>query len=74
MGYSAMRRVIVRAAELARLPFRISPHVLRHSCGYALANRGVDTRTIQDWMGHANIQNTVVYTRLDASRFEGLWR
>jgi integrase len=74
MGYSAMRRVIVRAAELARLPFRISPHVLRHSCGYALANRGVDTRTIQDWMGHANIQNTVGYTRLDASRFEGLWR
>ena len=43
------------------------------ACGYYLANKGIDTRTIQDYLGHANIQNTVRYTQLSAARFEGLW-
>lgn len=53
--------------------FPVHAHLLRHACGYYLANKGIDTRTIQDYLGHANIQNTVRYTRLDATRFEGLW-
>ena len=51
----------------------IHPHMLRHGCGYALANRGRDTRLIQDYLGHVDIRNTVIYTRTAARRFEGLW-
>ncbi|MDH5654193.1 MAG: tyrosine-type recombinase/integrase [Gammaproteobacteria bacterium] len=51
----------------------IHPHQLRHACGYALANAGHDTRTIQEWLGHANIKHTAHYTQLAADRFEKLW-
>ena len=52
---------------------KISPHMLRHGCGYYLANKGVDLRVIQQYLGHKNIQNTVVYTQLTGKQFEGLW-
>ena len=58
----------------ARLPFSVHPHMLRHSTGYYLANKGYDTRLIQDYLGHKNIAHTVKYTRTAAGRFEGLWR
>ncbi len=51
----------------------VHPHMLRHGCGFALANRGRDTRLIQDYLGHKDIKNTVLYTRTAARRFEGLW-
>lgn len=51
----------------------IHPHMLRHGCGFALANRGRDTRLIQDYLGHTDIRNTERYTRTAARRFEGLW-
>lgn len=63
-----------QAGERARLSFRVHPHMLRHSCGYYLANKGFDTRLIQDYLGHKNIAHTVRYTRTAAVRFEGLWR
>jgi site-specific recombinase XerD len=47
--------------------------MLRHACGYALANKGKDTRTLQAYLGHRNIQHTVRYTELSPSRFRGLW-
>ncbi|WP_431295610.1 tyrosine-type DNA invertase [Rahnella sp. PAMC 25559] len=50
------------------------PHMLRHACGYALADRGVDTRLIQDYLGHRNIRHTVGYTASNAGRFEGIWQ
>lgn len=50
------------------------PHMLRHACGYALADRGVDTRLIQDYLGHRNIRHTVRYTASNAARFEDVWR
>jgi site-specific recombinase XerD len=50
------------------------PHMLRHSCGYALANQGRDTRLIQNYLGHKNVQHTVRYTCMAAARLEGLWR
>ena len=53
---------------------RVHPHMLRHSCGYALANKGFDTRLIQDYLGHRNISHTVIYTKTNAKRFEGMWR
>lgn len=50
------------------------PHMLRHACGYALADRGIDTRLIQDYLGHRNIRHTVSYTASNAERFEGVWQ
>lgn len=52
---------------------KITPHMLRHGCGYYLANKGYDVRLIQDYLGHKNIQNTVIYTRLSGKQFEGIW-
>jgi len=54
--------------------FQVHPHCLRHSCGYALADKGVDLRTIQEWLGHRSIEMTVRYTRISQRRFSGLWR
>lgn len=59
-----------RAADIAVEPH---PHMLRHACGFALAERGIDTRLIQDYLGHRNIRHTVRYTASNAERFEGVW-
>ncbi|EEE1598401.1 tyrosine-type recombinase/integrase [Salmonella enterica] len=56
------------------LPVSAHPHMLRHACGYALADNGADTRLIQDYLGHKNIQHTVRYTASNAARFENLWQ
>ena len=52
----------------------VHPHMLRHGCGYALANAGHDTRALQAWLGHKNIQHTVRYTELSPHRFKDFWR
>jgi integrase len=54
--------------------FPIHPHMLRHGCGYALAKAGQDTRALQAWLGHRNIQHTVRYTELAPDRFKNFWR
>ncbi|EHJ8505925.1 tyrosine-type recombinase/integrase [Salmonella enterica subsp. diarizonae serovar 47:k:z53:[z84]] len=51
----------------------IHPHMLRHGCGYALANQGLDTRLIQDYLGHKNIHHTVLYTASNVARFKRVW-
>lgn len=68
-----VRKIVKRAGEVAEFDFPIHPHMLRHACGYALAAKGTDTRTIQDYLGHQNIQHTVRYTELAPGRFDGLW-
>jgi site-specific recombinase XerD len=65
--------LVARAGRRADLGFPVHPHMLRHGCGYKLANDGIDTRTIQAWLGHRNIQHTVRYTELASDRFKGLW-
>ena len=60
--------------ERAGLPLTAHPHMLRHACGFALADQGADTRLIQDYLGHRNIQHTVMYTAANPARFERLWR
>ncbi len=65
-----VRKIIARAGELAGFDFPIHPHMLRHSCGYYLASKGYDTRLIQDYLGHKQIQHTVKYTQLAPSRFD----
>jgi site-specific recombinase XerD len=61
-------RIVERAGETAKLGFHIHPHMLRHSAGHMLADEGHDTRLIQDFLGHMNIQNTVRYTKLSEKR------
>ena len=68
-----VRKIVSRAGEVAQFDFPIHPHMLRHSCGYYLASKGYDTRLIQDYLGHKNIQHTVQYTQLAPNRFNGLW-
>jgi type 1 fimbriae regulatory protein FimB len=60
--------------EKAGLPLPTHPHMFRHACGFALADQGADTRLIQDYLGHRNIQHTVRYTAANAARFEKLWK
>jgi type 1 fimbriae regulatory protein FimB/type 1 fimbriae regulatory protein FimE len=68
-----VHKLIALAGIAAGLPFPTHPHMLRHACGYKFANDGVDTRTIQGYLGHRNIQHTVRYTELSAKRFKNLW-
>jgi len=67
-------RMVERAGVEARLGFKVHPHMLRHACGSALANRGHDTRALQAYLGHKNIQHTVRYTELSPLRFKDFWR
>ncbi len=59
--------------ERADLPLPLHPHMLRHACGFNLAERGNDTRLIQDYLGHRNIRHTVLYTAANAARFNRVW-
>ena len=67
-------RMIERAGLEAKFGFKAHPHMLRHACGYTLANRGHDTRELQAYLGHKNIQHTVRYTELSPARFKDFWR
>jgi integrase len=71
---AGLARMVERAGIQARLGFKVHPHMLRHACGYALANRGHDTRALQAYLGHKNIQHTVRYTELSPLRFKDFWR
>jgi type 1 fimbriae regulatory protein FimE len=70
----AVRKIVQRAGEQARLGFPVHPHMLRHACGFKLANEGHDTRAIQHYLGHKNIQHTVRYTELAPTRFKNFWQ
>ena len=67
-------KLVERAGEAAGLGFPAHPHMLRHACGFALANKGHDTRALQAYLGHKNIQHTVRYTELSPDRFKDFWR
>ena len=67
-------RMLQRAAEKAELQIKVHPHMLRHACGFKLANDGTDTRSLQAYLGHKNIQHTVRYTELSPTRFKDFWK
>jgi type 1 fimbriae regulatory protein FimB/type 1 fimbriae regulatory protein FimE len=71
---SMVRKIVARAGVEAGLGFSVHPHMLRHACGFKLANEGQDTRAIQAYLGHRNIGHTVRYTELAADRFKGFWK
>jgi len=70
----AINRLIKTIGTRAGLPMPVHFHMLRHSCGYKLANDGIDTRAIQDWLGHVSITHTTRYTALSPVRFKDFWR
>lgn len=74
LSSDAIRKILTRAGKVARLPFTVHPHMLRHACGYKLAQAGQDTRAIQHYLGHRNIQHTVRYTQLSPDRFKDFWK
>ena len=71
---AGLQKLIERAGIEARMPFKVHPHMLRHATGFALANKGTDTRTLQAYLGHRSIQSTVRYTELAPGRFKNIWR
>ncbi len=71
---STVRKMIARAGQKASVPFPVHPHMLRHACGFKLANDGHDARAVQHYLGHRNIQHTCRYTELAADRFSSFWR
>lgn len=73
-GRMAIGRMIERARETAKLPFAIHVHMLRHSTGHSLASKGMDTRRLQHYLGHASITNTVRYTAMSPEPFKNIWR
>jgi len=73
-GPTGFARMIERLGAAAKLEIKVHPHMLRHACGYALANKGHDTRALQAYLGHRNIQHTVRYTELRPDRFKDFWR
>jgi type 1 fimbriae regulatory protein FimB/type 1 fimbriae regulatory protein FimE len=70
----AVYRMLRNIEKALKWDFPIHPHMLRHSCGYYLANQGHDTRSIQMYMGHTSINNTVLYTQLTGDRFKNFWK
>jgi type 1 fimbriae regulatory protein FimB/type 1 fimbriae regulatory protein FimE len=73
LSVDGAQKLIERLGESAELPFPIHAHMLRHAAGYALAARGVDTRTLQAFMGHRSIANTVIYTSVADKRIRNIW-
>jgi site-specific recombinase XerD len=74
MSAPGFSRMVERAAVSAKLGIKTRAHMLRHACGYKLANDGQDTRSLQAYLGHKNIQNTTRYTALAPDRFKNFWK
>lgn len=66
----AIAKMVARAGALADLPLPVHPYMLRHSCGYYLAEQGLPTRDVQEYLGHKNILHTVRYTAANPARFD----
>ena len=66
-------KLLAKAAGRAGIA-DVHPHLLRHATGFRLVNQGIDTLSLAAYLGHANVQNTKRYARMDAARFDGLWR
>jgi site-specific recombinase XerD len=70
---SGFAKLLARAEPEAKIGFKVHPHMLRHACGYELANKGIDTRTLQAYLGHRSINSTTRYAALAPGRFKNIW-
>lgn len=68
-----VRIIISTAGQAAQMPFSVHPHMLRHACGYYLANKGFDTRAIAEYLGHRSLEHTYRYTAIAPNRFNDFW-
>ena len=73
MTPAGFRKMLARLGKATDFPFGVHPHMLRHGCGFKLANDGRDTRALQVYLGHKNITHTVRYTELASDRFRNWW-
>ncbi|WP_114194192.1 tyrosine-type DNA invertase [Edaphovirga cremea] len=73
LSRSRVHAIYQELGQKAHISVNVHPHMFRHACGFALADLGIDTRLIQDYLGHRNIRNTVIYTASNAKRFDGIW-
>lgn len=73
LGERSVRTIISVAGQVANLPFTCHPHMLRHACGYYLANKGFDTRAIAEYLGHRSLEHTYRYTAIAPGRFNDFW-
>ena len=74
MTRRAVHHLVAEAAKATGIEFPVHPHMLRHATGFYLANVGQDTRAIQLYLGHKNINHTVRYTELSPQRFKNFWK
>jgi integrase len=74
LSSEGFNRMVKRAGAAAKLGIKVHAHMLRHACGFKLANDGIDTRSLQAYLGHSNIQNTTRYTALASGRFKNFWQ
>src|SRR5215218_8988636 len=74
MTPATFRKLLTLIGCVGELPFPVHPHMLRHACGFKLAHDGHDTRALQEWLGHSNIQHTTRYTELTSRRFKDFWQ
>ena len=75
LSVDSMQYMMRRCGEAARLPVHVHPHMLRHACGYHMTNKlRIPTRMVQEWLGHVDIDNTLIYTEVDVEGFRHVWR
>jgi integrase len=72
LSVDAMQYIVREAGKLAELGDELHPHMLRHGAGYALINDGVDVRLVQEFLGHASISSTAIYTAISPKRLAGV--
>jgi len=73
MAKRTMQWTITKLGEKIGLPFPVHAHMLRHALGFVMANKGVDTRTLGDFMGHRSLDSTMIYTQIAPARFATMW-
>jgi site-specific recombinase XerD len=72
LSLDAVQAIVTRAGKVAGIGVKCHPHMLRHACGFFLAEAGTDTRLIQDYLGHRDIKSTVIYTETSQRRLSGV--
>jgi integrase len=66
-SYREILEGLSRASKALSLPFKVTPHVLRHTTATRLTAKGVPTAIVKDYMGHKSLATTLRYTHVQRS-------